>query len=125
MPEAPLPPSPELPTKVIIKAGTEQVTPKVGDKVHIHYVGTLNDGSKFDSSRDRGKPFITEIGMSKVIKAWDMLVPTMNLGEIAKFTCPPAYAYGSRGFPGLIPPNSPLTFEVELIGINDRMKKPE
>lgn len=92
--------------------------PKKGDKVTMHYVGTLNDGSKFDSSRDRGHPFVTEIGVGKVIKGWDEGVPQLSLGQRARLVASADYAYGSRGFPPVIPPNSTLTFEVELLKIN-------
>ncbi|KAH7885295.1 hypothetical protein F5I97DRAFT_1884329 [Phlebopus sp. FC_14] len=92
--------------------------PKAGDKVTIHYVGTLLDGKKFDSSRDRGTPFETEIGVGKVIKGWDEGVPQLSLGQKAVLTASPDFAYGSRGFPPVIPPNSTLKFEVELLKIN-------
>lgn len=93
------------------------VFPKTGDKVTIHYVGTLENGDIFDSSRDRGIPFETEIGVGKVIKGWDEGVKKLSVGEKAKLTCTPDFAYGSRGFPPVIPPNATLTFEVELISI--------
>jgi len=92
--------------------------PKKGDKVTIHYVGTLLNGSKFDSSRDRGQPFVTEIGVGKVIKGWDEGVPQLSLGQKAILTCTPDYAYGSRKMGDIIPANSTLKFEVELIKIN-------
>jgi len=91
--------------------------PNRGDTVYIHYVGTLLDGSKFDSSRDRGEPFLTEIGVGKVIKGWDQGVPQLSKGEKALFTVTPDFAYGSRGFPPVIPPNATLRFEVELLNI--------
>ncbi|THH29112.1 hypothetical protein EUX98_g5076 [Antrodiella citrinella] len=92
--------------------------PKRGDLVVIHYVGTLENGQKFDSSRDRGDPFKTEIGVGKVIKGWDEGVPQLSLGEKAVLTATPDYAYGTRGFPPVIPPNATLKFEVELLSIN-------
>ncbi|GLB36761.1 putative peptidyl-prolyl cis-trans isomerase [Lyophyllum shimeji] len=92
--------------------------PKKGDKVTIHYVGRLLDGSTFDSSRDRGQPFETEIGVGKVIKGWDEGVPQLSLGQKAYLIATPDYAYGARGFPPVIPPNSTLKFEVELLKIN-------
>ncbi|KAF8327585.1 peptidyl-prolyl cis-trans isomerase [Cantharellus anzutake] len=91
--------------------------PKAGDTVVIHYVGTLLDGSKFDSSRDRGDPFETVIGKGRVIKGWDEGVPQLSLGEKAILTCSPDYAYGARGYPPVIPGNATLKFEVELIKI--------
>ncbi|TFK52458.1 peptidyl-prolyl cis-trans isomerase [Heliocybe sulcata] len=92
--------------------------PKPGDRVKIHYVGTLLDGTTFDSSRDRGSPFQTQIGVGKVIRGWDEGVPQLSVGEKAILTCTPDYAYGARGFPPVIPPNSTLKFEVELLSIN-------
>ncbi|KAF9241198.1 hypothetical protein BU15DRAFT_87404 [Melanogaster broomeanus] len=92
--------------------------PRRGDTVAIHYVGTLLDGKKFDSSRDRGEPFVTQIGVGKVIKGWDEGVPKLSLGEKAVLTATADFAYGSRGFPPVIPPNSTLMFEVELLKIN-------
>lgn len=83
----------------------------------MHYVGTLADGSKFDSSRDRGTPFSTTIGVGQVIKGWDEGVPQLSLGEKALLTITPDYGYGPRGFPPVIPPNSTLLFEVELLKI--------
>ena len=77
--------------------------------------GTLTNGKKFDSSRDRGKPFEFKIGQGNVIKAWDEGVAQMSKGQRAKLTCSPDYAYGARGFPPVIPANSILIFDVELI----------
>ncbi|KIM39034.1 hypothetical protein M413DRAFT_234835 [Hebeloma cylindrosporum] len=101
-----------------IVPGDGSTFPKKGDKVTIHYVGTLTDGKKFDSSRDRGTPFQTEIGTGKVIKGWDEGVLKLSLGQKAILTASPDFAYGSRGFPPAIPPNSTLKFEVELLKIN-------
>ncbi|GAA5912250.1 FKBP-type peptidyl-prolyl cis-trans isomerase [Sporobolomyces salmoneus] len=101
-----------------IKQGDGQNFPKAGQTVKIHYTGTLQDGSKFDSSVDRGTPFETAIGVGRVIKGWDEGVPQLSLGQKAKLTCTPDYAYGARGFPPVIPANSTLIFEVELLEIN-------
>ncbi|KAF9527110.1 peptidyl-prolyl cis-trans isomerase [Crepidotus variabilis] len=101
-----------------ITSGDMKSFPKKGDKVTIHYVGTLVDGTKFDSSRDRGFAFQTEIGTGRVIKGWDEGILRLSLGQKAILTTTPDYAYGTRGFAPLIPPNSTLKFEVELLKIN-------
>ncbi|KAJ8901192.1 hypothetical protein NDN08_007041 [Rhodosorus marinus] len=100
-----------------IKAGDGTTFPSAGQKVSVHYVGTLTDGTKFDSSRDRGSQFEFMIGMGQVIKGWDEGVMQMSIGQVAKLTCSPDYAYGARGVPGVIPPNATLLFEVELFGV--------
>uniref|UniRef100_A0A3Q0R4Q5 peptidylprolyl isomerase n=1 Tax=Amphilophus citrinellus TaxID=61819 RepID=A0A3Q0R4Q5_AMPCI len=89
--------------------------PKKGNIVTVHYVGTLTNGKKFDSSRDRGKPFEFKLGAGEVIRGWDEGVAEMSLGQVAKLTCTPDFAYGSRGYPPIIPANSTLIFEVELL----------
>lgn len=88
--------------------------PNPGDRVFVHYVGTLTDGTKFDSSRDRDEQFEFVLGKGSVIKAWDLGVATMHKGELAVFTCKPEYAYGEAGSPPKIPPGATLIFEVEL-----------
>ncbi|KAI9031218.1 hypothetical protein DFJ74DRAFT_654996 [Hyaloraphidium curvatum] len=101
-----------------LQAGDGKSYPKKGDKVTIHYVGTLKDGKKFDSSRDRGQPFQCTIGVGQVIKGWDEGVPQISVGEKAKLEITPDYGYGARGAGGVIPPNADLIFEVELLKIN-------
>src|SRR3954454_11897282 len=91
---------------------------KAGQTVVVHYVGTLTNGQKFDSSRDRGKGFRFRLGAGEVIKGWDQGVAGMKVGEMRKLTIPPQLAYGERGFPPVIPPNSTLVFEVELLEVN-------
>lgn len=98
-----------------IKEGTGDVAVK-GDTVSVHYVGTLENGTKFDSSRDRGTPFEFTLGAGQVIKGWDEGVAGMKVGEIRKLIIPPEKGYGSRDM-GSIPPNSTLIFEVELLEI--------
>ena len=95
--------------------GAEATT---GKRVSVHYVGTLTDGTKFDSSRDRGQPFQFVLGAGQVIKGWDQGVAGMKVGEVRKLTIPPELGYGSRGAGGVIPPNATLIFEVELIDVN-------
>ncbi|XP_014359722.2 FK506-binding protein 59 isoform X1 [Papilio machaon] len=101
--------------KRIIKEGEGTDTPNPGCQVTVHYTGTLLDGTKFDSSKDRNEPFEFQLGKGEVIKAWDIGVATMKKGEVCVLTCAPEYAYGAAGSPPKIPPNSTLQFEVEMI----------
>ena len=101
--------------KEILKEGNGPI-PKKGQTVECHYVGTLLDGKKFDSSRDRNQPFVFTIGQG-VISGWSLGVATMKVGEVAKFTIDYEYAYGERGFPPVIPAKATLIFEIELIAI--------
>ncbi|KAM7002552.1 peptidyl-prolyl cis-trans isomerase FKBP4 isoform 2-T2 [Tautogolabrus adspersus] len=100
--------------KLVKREGTGTELPMTGDKVFVHYVGTLLDGTHFDSSRDRGEKFSFELGKGQVIKAWDIGVATMKVGELCQLICKPEYAYGSAGSPPKIPPSATLVFEVEL-----------
>lgn len=101
--------------KQILRAGEGNESPVPGDNVSVHYVGTLDDGTQFDSSRDKGEHFKFDLGKGSVIKAWDLGIATMKKGELAKFTCKPKYAYGEAGSLPKIPPNATLIFEVELV----------
>ena len=89
-----------------------------GKKVSVHYTGWLTDGTKFDSSKDRGNPFIFPLGKGHVIKGWDEGVAGMKVGGKRKLIVPSALGYGSRGAGGVIPPNATLVFEVELLAVN-------
>ncbi|PON33449.1 Peptidyl-prolyl cis-trans isomerase, FKBP-type [Parasponia andersonii] len=101
--------------KKLVKEGEGWETPGSGDEVEVHYTGTLLDGTKFDSSRDRGTRFKFKLGQGQVIKGWDEGIKTMKKGENAIFTIPPELAYGESGSPPTIPPNATLQFDVELL----------
>jgi FKBP-type peptidyl-prolyl cis-trans isomerase len=110
---------------VTTKSGLKYIDEKVGDGdeakagniVEVHYTGWLKDGTKFDSSKDRGKPFEFKIGVTKVIQGWHEGVPGMKVGGKRKLIIPPDLAYGARGYPPVIPPNAELTFEIELLRV--------
>ena len=95
-------------------------SPEVGDKVVVHYTGTLEDGTKFDSSKDRGQPFEFAIGVGQVIRGWDEGVITMKPGGNRILTIPSDLAYGERGAGELIPPGATLIFDVELIEVKKK-----
>ena len=105
-------------TVEIFTAGDGINYPKPGQTVTVHYTGYLIDGSQWDSSRDRGKPFKFKLGAEQVIRGLDDGISQLSIGERAKIIIPPGLGYGAKGFPGLIPPNSTLIFDIELLGVN-------
>jgi FKBP-type peptidyl-prolyl cis-trans isomerase FkpA len=100
---------------LVVGTGEEAAS---GSLVTVHYDGYLMDGTKFDSSRDRGDPFSFPLGAGRVIQGWDRGVAGMKVGGKRELVIPPELAYGSRGAGGVIPPNATLRFEVELLGVS-------
>lgn len=99
---------------LVVGTGAEAVR---GRSVDVHYVGTLENGTKFDSSRDRGEPFTFKLGAGMVIQGWDRGVVGMRVGGKRKLVIPHELGYGDRGYPGVIPPRATLVFEVELLAV--------
>lgn len=99
-----------------IKVGTGQEA-KEGSHVRVHYTGWLTSGKKFDSSVDAGKPFDFRIGNGDVIKGWEEGVTGMKVGGKRQLRIPPNLAYGKEGYPGAIPPNATLIFDIQLLGV--------
>jgi FKBP-type peptidyl-prolyl cis-trans isomerase len=99
-----------------VTPGTGEVA-KPGSNVTVHYVGSLTNGSVFDSSRNAGHPYTFQLGGGQVIKGWDVGVAGMKVGEVRKLVVPPLLGYGVEGHPPAIPPNATLNFEVELLKV--------
>jgi FKBP-type peptidyl-prolyl cis-trans isomerase FkpA len=99
---------------LVVGTGAEATA---GKTVSVHYTGWLTDGTKFDSSLDRGQPFPFQLGAGSVIRGWDEGVAGMKVGGKRKLTIPPALGYGERGYPGAIPPNATLVFDVQLLDV--------
>jgi FKBP-type peptidyl-prolyl cis-trans isomerase FkpA len=100
-----------------IKVGTGQVA-KDGDHIKVHYTGWLTSGKKFDSSVDAHQPFALTLGRGDVIKGWDEGIAGMKVGGKRQLRIPPDLAYGAQGYPGAIPPNATLIFDVQLLAVN-------
>jgi FKBP-type peptidyl-prolyl cis-trans isomerase FkpA len=101
---------------IVVGTGTEAVK---GKNIWVHYTGTLQDGKKFDASYDRGAPLGFQLGVGHVIRGWDEGVAGMKVGGKRKLIIPPGLAYGEVGIPDVIPPNSTIIFDVELIDVKD------
>lgn len=98
--------------------GDGKTIPKPGSLVTLDYIGYLEDGSKFDSTIERGKPFVFRVGCGEVLTGWDEGIVQMSKGERTKLTMPSSLAYGSTGFPGLVPPDTTIVFEVTLLDVS-------
>ncbi|KAI0339840.1 hypothetical protein BDW22DRAFT_1360859 [Trametopsis cervina] len=119
------PPS-ELKIDTTYKPADCSVTAKTGDSIKVHYTGKLfSNGNKFDSSLDRGQPLPLTLGVGQVIKGWDQGLQGMCLNEKRTLTIPPDLAYGPRGFGNVIPANSALVFDVELVGLDSKASHKE
>ena len=103
--------------ETITEAPEEAEMPKKDQKIKVHYTGTLTNGAKFDSSRDKNEPFQFTLGIGQVIEGWDEGISQMKVGQRAKLTITPDSAYGKQGVPGVIPPNATLIFDVELLAV--------
>ncbi|MBI4746877.1 MAG: FKBP-type peptidyl-prolyl cis-trans isomerase [Acidobacteria bacterium] len=121
-------PEPSTPTPTVKELKIEDVAvgkgavAKLGQEVSVHYTGTLLNGTKFDSSRDGGKPLTFTLGTSGIIEGWNKGIAGMKVGGKRKLTIPADLAYGATGRPPVIPPDSPLLFDVELVSVKDAAK---
>ena len=106
-----------------IESGTGE-TPEAGQTLAVHYTGWLSDGTKFDSSLDRGTPFELALGAGQVIAGWDEGLATMKVGGKRRLIIPPELGYGEGGSPPTIPPNAELTFDIELLEIKEAPESP-
>lgn len=106
----------EMQVEILVNGDGAEATS--GQNVSVHYTGWLTDGTKFDSSVDRGRPFEFPLGAGRVIRGWEEGVEGMKIGEKRRLTIPPHLGYGARGAGAVIPPNATLVFEVELLGLN-------
>jgi peptidylprolyl isomerase len=113
----------QLKKEIIVEAPETAGYPKTGQEVTVHYTGKLDDGTVFDSSVQRNKPFEFVLGKNTVIKGWEQGVVTMKQGEKSRFFIEPEYGYGKGGSPPVIPANSRLTFEIELLDFRDKPKE--
>lgn len=98
-----------------IKPGDGINFPSKNNTVRVHYEAFLENGKKFDSSKERNQAFLFRLGMGQVIEGWDIAVERMSRGQVAEITIPPCYAYGDGGYPPIVPPSSTLVFQIELI----------
>ncbi len=108
--------------KEIIREGSDDELPMYDDKVYIHYIGSLLDGTVFENSRDRPKPVSFNLGKGDVLKAWDIGVATMKRGEIARFLSKAKYAYGLKGLEGKVSSAASVFFEIELLNFEGKWK---
>jgi len=106
----------ELTIEILLEGTGEEV--EAGENISVHYIGTFEDGTGFDSSVDRGVPFSFKLGAGQVIEGWDLGVLGMKVGEKRRLTIPSSLGYGEKGVPGAIPPNATLIFIVELLSVS-------
>jgi len=107
--------TPDLQIEHLVQGKGRQ--PRKGELVTVHYTGKFMDGQAFDSSVDRDEPFSFVLGGGQVIAGWDLCVSTLREGDKVKVTLPPHLAYGAEGYPGAIPPNATLIFDIELLRV--------